>query len=98
MEIERICVMILADEEGQWPVFVAPDLQTFVVVSEGTGRARYQLDTTKLTKGEDVQWFESLYELLRVIEVAAAGVRGCKIWVWAAVAGGGSWRACNLVC
>lgn len=41
----------------------------------GDGETGYRLDTTKPTKDEDVQWFESLYAFLRVNEVAAA--KGC---------------------
>jgi hypothetical protein len=42
-----------------------------VVASKSTGRAGYRLDTTDLTKDENVQWFDSLYDLFRVIEIAA---------------------------
>ena len=46
-------------------------MQTVVVVSKSTGKAGYRLDTTDLTNPESVQWFDSLYDLLREIEVAA---------------------------
>lgn len=51
---------------------VAPDYQTFVIISKSTGRAAYREDITNLTDEEDVCWFKSLYELVRVVELSAA--------------------------
>ena len=43
-----------------------------MIISKSTGRLAYRKDMTNLTDEEDVCWFKSLYELVRVVELSAA--------------------------